>query len=102
MRGKKVDMNKRIGIGPVQFGLSYGLTHKNAFVSYYEKSVVRNNVNAGIYILEHKALSLLQKEKYCDMPTLFAHIKDSGLCTIVYPMHESWLDVGCIEDLQKA
>lgn len=71
-------------------------------IGFDEKPVVRNHVNAGIYVLEPKVLSFLQKEKYCDMPTLFARIKESGLRTIVYPMYESWLDVGRIEDLKKA
>jgi NDP-sugar pyrophosphorylase family protein len=36
------------------------------------------------------------------MPTLFERMKEANKRTIVYPMHEPWLDVGRDEDLQRA
>jgi len=71
-------------------------------VGFEEKPVLRSYVNAGVYVLEPEALDALSQGERCDMPTLFSRIKARGLRTIVYPMHEPWLDVGRVEDLERA
>lgn len=69
---------------------------------FEEKPVYRSHVNAGIYVLSPSVLDNLESDEHCDMPTLFERIKKSDGRTIVYPMHEPWLDVGRPEDLHKA
>jgi NDP-sugar pyrophosphorylase family protein len=71
-------------------------------VGFEEKPVVLAHVNAGIYALQPAALDLLPPDEPCDMPTLFQRLKDAGSRTIVYPMHEPWMDVGRPNDLEKA
>ncbi|MCT7968538.1 nucleotidyltransferase family protein [Laspinema sp. D1] len=71
-------------------------------VGFEEKPIVRSHVNAGIYVLSPTALNVLEKDQYCDMPTLFSRLQERGDRTIVYPMHEPWLDVGRVEELDKA
>ena len=36
------------------------------------------------------------------MPTLFRRLLEAGHSTAVFPMHESWLDVGRPDDLELA
>jgi NDP-sugar pyrophosphorylase family protein len=36
------------------------------------------------------------------MPALFARLQQRSLRTIVYPMHEPWLDVGRPDDYKSA
>ena len=67
--------------------------------TFQEKPVYRSNVNAGIYVLDPTVIQNLEYQKHCDMPTLFERVKSHGGRTIVYPIHESWLDVGRPEDL---
>jgi len=69
---------------------------------FEEKPISRSNINAGIYVLEPNALDLLTVNEYCDMPTLFTRLQNEGHRTIVYPMHELWLDVGRIADYETA
>jgi NDP-sugar pyrophosphorylase family protein len=69
---------------------------------FEEKPVYRSHVNAGIYVLEPCVLKHLEPQQHCDMPTLFERIKQNSGRTIVYPMHEPWLDVGRPEDLANA
>lgn len=69
---------------------------------FEEKPIYRSHVNAGIYVLEPCVLKHLELKQHCDMPTLFERIKLSAGRTIVYPMHEPWLDVGRPEDLANA
>ncbi len=71
-------------------------------VGFEEKPVTKSHINAGVYVLEPKALDFLHERERCDMPTLFARMQDSGSRTIVYPMHEPWLDVGRPDDLRQA
>jgi dTDP-glucose pyrophosphorylase len=69
---------------------------------FEEKPVYRSHINAGIYVLNPDALNYLEHNQHCDMPTLFERIKMNSGRTVVYPMHEPWLDVGRPEDLEKA
>ena len=69
---------------------------------FEEKPIYRSHVNAGIYVLDPCALKHLKHQQHCDMPTLFERIKKNAGRTIVYPMHEPWLDVGRPEDLAHA
>lgn len=69
---------------------------------FEEKPVYRSHVNAGIYVLNPDTLKLLEYKQYCDMPILFERVKKNAGRTIVYPMHEPWLDVGRPEDLINA
>lgn len=71
-------------------------------VGFEEKPTTRNYVNAGIYALEPRVLDLLVSGERCDMPTLFARLQQRRERTIVYPMHEPWLDVGRVDDLRLA
>lgn len=71
-------------------------------VGFEEKPLVRTHINAGVYVLEPKALSFLKQGEYCDMPALFERIQAQGGRTVAYPMHEPWMDVGRPDDLNKA
>ena len=71
-------------------------------IGFEEKPVVRNHVNAGIYVLNPVVLDRLSAREACDMPTLFTRLQEQAQRTIVYPMHEPWMDVGRVEDLAQA
>lgn len=71
-------------------------------IGFEEKPVARSHINAGIYVLEPSALDHLKPNEHCDMPTLFERLRKAGERTIVYPMHEPWLDVGRKEDYHAA
>jgi dTDP-glucose pyrophosphorylase len=71
-------------------------------VGFEEKPVTKSHINAGVYVLEPLALDFLPVGEPCDMPTLFARMQEQARRTIVYPMHEPWLDVGRPDDLERA
>jgi NDP-sugar pyrophosphorylase family protein len=71
-------------------------------VGFEEKPIARTHINAGVYALSPDALEFLVHGEHCDMPTLFERIQAKTLRTVVYPMHEPWLDVGKPEDLKLA
>lgn len=71
-------------------------------VGFEEKPIARSHINAGIYVLDPTALDTLGVGEHCDMPTLFSRLQERAARTIVYPMHEPWLDVGRAVDLERA
>ena len=68
-------------------------------IGFEEKPVARSHINAGVYVLEPNALSVLSADAHCDMPTLFERLQEQVKRTVAYPMHEPWLDVGKPDDL---
>jgi dTDP-glucose pyrophosphorylase len=71
-------------------------------VGFEEKPVTRSHINAGVYVLDPAALDALPVGEGCDMPTLFMRLQERAARTIVYPMHEPWLDVGRPTDYEAA
>ena len=71
-------------------------------VGFEEKPVARSHINAGVYALDPDALSVLNADAHCDMPTLFERLQSQAKRTVAYPMHEPWLDVGRPDDLKRA
>ena len=71
-------------------------------IGFEEKPIVRSHINAGVYALDPKALSVLSKDTHCDMPTIFERLQAKAERTVAYPMHEPWLDVGRPMDLEIA
>ncbi len=71
-------------------------------IGFEEKPIARSHINAGIYALEPEALDVLSAGEHCDMPMLFNRLQERAGRTIVYPMHEPWLDVGRAEDYDAA
>ena len=82
----------------------FGVVHTSgiSITGFEEKPVYRSHVNAGVYVLEPQALDLLPRGEPCDMPVLFEALRQDGKHTIVYPMHEPWLDVGRPTDYDRA
>lgn len=82
----------------------FGVVHIKGvdIVGFEEKPIARSHINAGIYVLEPDAFNVLEAGQHCDMPTLFARLQEYNARTIVYPMHEPWLDVGRIADFERA
>jgi len=82
----------------------FGVVKTNGvdIVGFDEKPVARSHINAGIYVLAPNVLDSIGANQHCDMPTLFGRVQERQARTIVYPMHEPWLDVGRPADLEKA
>jgi dTDP-glucose pyrophosphorylase len=82
----------------------FGVVHTKGIdiTGFEEKPVALSHVNAGIYALDPCIFDLLARGEQCDMPALFARLQDTGARTIVYPMHEPWLDVGRPADYEQA
>jgi dTDP-glucose pyrophosphorylase len=82
----------------------FGVVHTRGveIIGFEEKPIARTHINAGIYVLDPSAIDTVIPGQLCDMPTIFDRIRDQGGRTIVYPMHEPWLDIGSPADYSAA
>jgi len=70
--------------------------------SMVEKPVHRFFVNAGIYLLDPALVKSVAPGTRIDMPTLLEKEIDGGKAVNMFPIHEYWLDIGRMDDFQKA
>ena len=85
-----------------EFQVPFGVVNiKNTkILSINEKPLQKFFVNAGIYMFNPEVLDFIPKKKFYDMPTLFKKLIDKQV--ISFPIREYWLDVGQIEEFEKA
>lgn len=67
-----------------------------------EKPVQKFFVNAGIYALSPEALDYLPTKTFFDMTSLFEQLITAGKTTVAYPLREYWLDIGQLEEFERA
>ena len=72
------------------------------FKSITEKPSFKHFINAGIYLISPSVLKKIKSNIYMDMPDLLnkSLLDDSKI--VVYPMYEYWLDIGRVDNLNKA
>ena len=87
-----------------EFQVPFGVIHsqEKQISSIIEKPVYKFNVNAGIYLLNPLSLRNIPSKKYYDMPELFKSLIQQEEKTVVFPIWEYWLDIGQLNDFQKA
>lgn len=86
------------------FQVPYGVieTDGDSISKIVEKPVHAFFVNAGIYVLNPDFLDYIPQNQYMDMPSLFEKAKAKAHSLKVFPIHEYWLDIGRLEDFEKA
>ena len=84
--------------------IPFGVVSQNEgkIASIVEKPKERYYVNAGIYILNPEVLTHIPDDTFYDMPTLFCDLLEGGKEPISFPIHEYWLDIGQLHQLQQA
>lgn len=70
--------------------------------SMVEKPVHKFFVNAGIYLLNPELVKSVTPGMRVDMPTLLERQIDDGKTVNMFPIHEYWLDIGRMDDFQRA
>ena len=87
-----------------EFQIPYGVLQINGLEveSYEEKPIVSSFINAGVYALDPNILDFIKEPKFRDMPEILDISRDLNKKVIVYPLHESWIDIGRPIDLEIA
>jgi len=86
------------------FQVPYGVVNieEGKITSIKEKPVHKFFVSAGIYMLNPKCIELIPNDVFYDMPTLFEQLITTGENTTSFPLREYWLDIGRMEEYEKA
>jgi NDP-sugar pyrophosphorylase family protein len=105
--GVRVDYlheRERMAVRDYDIRVPYGVVRLDgARIEAIEEKPTRSFfVNAGIYVLSPEALDLLQAGTACDMPELFERVMASGRTTAAFPLREYWIDVGRMEEFERA
>jgi len=92
-----------VGVKVLETQIPFGVIELagNQIVGMQEKPVYRDFVNAGVYVLEPSVVGSVPAAVRLDMPDLVAEWLGRRK-VFAYPMHESWRDLGHIEDLELA
>ncbi len=84
----------------VQFGV---VEFENARVTRIaEKPFHVFFINAGVYVINPEALTMVQSGTYQDMPTLIAQMIDAQKSVSAFSVQGYWKDIGVITDLDQA
>jgi len=86
------------------FRVPYGVVNIEdaKLVGIEEKPLMRFFVNGGIYVLNPAVLDLVKEKSFLDMTTLFESMLQEKLPTSVFPIREYWIDIGQIDDFNRA
>ena len=86
------------------FQVPYGVVNieNTKILSVKEKPTHKFFVNAGIYMLSPEILNYMPKNEFYDMPNFFEKLISENENIISFPLREYWLDIGRIEEYEKA
>lgn len=93
-----------MGVREYDFQVPYGVVNVKGkdILSIEEKPMHKFFVNGGVYVLNEKVLDFIPDDEFYDMPTLFEKVIVEKLKSISFPIREYWLDIGRVEEYEKA
>ena len=67
-----------------------------------EKPVVREFINAGIYLLSPQVRRSIPNGQPYDIPDLIERLIDEKRTVVCFPIREYWLDIGKVDQYDQA
>ena len=94
--------NATMCVREYEYQVPYGVIESDghSIKSMVEKPVQRFHVNAGIYVIGREVINSVEPNEVVDMPTLLERFL--GNRVLMFPFHEYWLDIGRIDDFNRA
>lgn len=86
-----------------QYQIPYGVVNsaKNVIQGMTEKPSYYFDINTGIYVISPELLQQVEQQ-FIDMPTILEQQIAQNKKVSSYPLHEYWLDIGHMEDYNRA
>jgi len=86
------------------YQIPYGVVEQNNHIISGIKEKPRNyyQINAGIYILNPEVLNMIEKNNYIDMTQLIEILLKKKHRVGSFPLTDYWLDIGRMEDFERA
>lgn len=92
-------------VSPYEVAVPYGVVECDGInmSALKEKPVHRYWISAGMYLLEPEAIGLIPADgNEHDMPNLLQDISSKLGKVAVYPIRETWIDIGSVEEYTRA
>ena len=101
---KQHDSDATMSVRAFDYTVPYGTCklENNRILDVMEKPTYKFFINAGVYVLNPKILSLIPENNYLDMPNLFSKLIRLKKEVTAFPIREYWLDIGQMNDFEKA
>jgi len=82
----------------------YGVIETNGveITGISEKPIIRQFVNAGIYLLNPGVCGLIPEGQRYDIPDLVRRLLEEDYRVVSFPVREYWQDIGRLEDYERA
>lgn len=81
----------------------YGVlrTEGSKLVAQDEKPNITMLINAGMYVLDPRAVATVEANQYLDMPVLLDQLVKKRRAVHVFPLIEKWIDSGTPEEFER-
>lgn len=101
-REHKADLT--VGVRQYEFRVPYGVVRTDGVVvtGISEKPVLRQFINAGIYLLDSSVLRLVPNQQRYDIPELIERLLAGNRRVVSFPIREYWLDIGKADHYDQA
>ncbi|MCK0122121.1 nucleotidyltransferase family protein [Loktanella sp. F6476L] len=87
------------------YQVPYGVVNvgqQEDFVGAEEKPTMNFRINAGFYMLSKSILTVIPREVFYDLPTLFSDLQTRGMKCGTKVHHGRWIDIGNVTELERA
>lgn len=100
-KGVKATIAAKTRESKIDFGV-LKLDEEDFLSEYIEKPVYTFSVSMGVYVLSKEVRDLIKDGESIGMPDLLLRLKDSGEKVYCHRSDCYWLDIGRIDDYEKA
>lgn len=97
------DAEITICAAPYEYQIPFGVVDVEGdyLTAVTEKPIIKKYINAGVYLFGKNMLNKLDVKAKMDAPELINTLLEKGVKPVVFPLHESWYDIGSHEQLSK-
>ena len=101
---KEQQAEMTVAVREHEFQFLYGVVEIDGveITGITEKPTIKRLINAGIYLLNPGACNYIPSGQQFDMTDLISRLVAEGHRVAGFPIHEYWLDIGQVEDYQRA
>jgi NDP-sugar pyrophosphorylase family protein len=100
------DADLAVATIPYRVNLPYGIMEmegqSTTVMGVREKPTFTYRINTGIYFIRRSVFDLIPKDRRYDAIDLIEDALAKGLKVSSYPLHDYWMDIGQMEDYQRA
>jgi dTDP-glucose pyrophosphorylase len=93
-----------VAVRQYEFRVPYGVINTEGVLvtGISEKPLVRQFINAGIYLLNPSIRRLIPNGQHYDIPDLIQQLLKEGRPVVCFPIREYWLDIGMSDHYDQA